>query len=149
MNIKTFIADYAAGNLKQPRDGRRYVASVLFDGEKLYSYGTHYPLLFKVGEHLVCNDRGYSNTTARHISYVRQYADYCVKLPRYTTNTAADTIKAAALAEITENEELIAEALERQIKRPRYEATYQRTIDRAEDRIQQLKALITVAEAAL
>ena len=149
MKTSTFIERVAAGLEPQPRNGRKYVSSVLFDGEKLYSYGTHYPLLFKVGPHWVCNDRGYSNTTARHISYARREADYCVQLPRYTTNTQPDTIKAAALAEIQEQRELIAEALERQIKRPRYEATYQRTIDRAEERITQLTELVKVAEAAL
>lgn len=125
------------------------VSSVRYDGERLYSYGPHYPLLFKVGTYWVCNDRGYSNTTARHISYARQNADFCVELPRYETNTDPATIKAAALSEIEEHKETIAEMLERQVKRPRYEESYQRKIGEAEDRIQKLRDLVIAADAAL
>jgi hypothetical protein len=50
------------------------------DGDRLYSYGNHYPLLFRVaskgGRMLwVVNDGGYSATTSKHIAYARAHAD--------------------------------------------------------------------------
>lgn len=51
-------------------------SSVFIDGGAIYSYGYHYPLLFKVRNHYgreitVRNVTGYSNTTARHIMWSR------------------------------------------------------------------------------
>lgn len=51
-------------------------AHVFFDGDKIYSYGYHYLLAEfitnKDGElAIMINDRGYSNSTAEHISEVR------------------------------------------------------------------------------
>lgn len=149
MNTRDFIESVANGTAKKPRNGTRYVSSVMYDGERLFSYGSHYPLLFKVGTYWVCNDRGYSNTTAKHISHARQYADFCVHLPRNSSLTTPAQIASAARVEIKENEDMILDALERQIKRPRYEATYQKSIERAEARIEQLKALIVAAEAVI
>lgn len=46
-----------------------------------YSYGPHYPLLFKVqGLGWVANVRGYSNTTAKHIGYASMHALHRVDL---------------------------------------------------------------------
>ncbi len=33
----------------------------------LYSFGRHYPLMFKLGWHLFINNHWYSNTTSKHI----------------------------------------------------------------------------------
>lgn len=48
----------------------------------MYSYGYHYPLLFKVNGLSFVNTAGYSNTTSKHIAYARSYADYQVDLYR-------------------------------------------------------------------
>lgn len=60
-------------------------ASVFATNDRIYSYGYHYPLLFTVttpsGRSLwVCNDGGYSVTTARHISYCSPLADVCAPI---------------------------------------------------------------------
>jgi hypothetical protein len=51
-------------------------SSVTYDGEHFYSYGKHYPLLVLVGDEYLLNDSGYSNTTAKHISYARPHSSY-------------------------------------------------------------------------
>lgn len=45
-------------------------SSIKKDGlGNIYSYGSHYPLLFTVNGFTFRNVRGYSNTTAKHISW--------------------------------------------------------------------------------
>ena len=53
----------------------------------MYSYGYHYPLLFKVNGLTFVNTRGYSNTTSKHINYCRPYARYQVELYRDETGS--------------------------------------------------------------
>jgi hypothetical protein len=89
MTSKQFIADCVAGKIKQPKDGRKYNSSIMWDGETVYSYGTHYPLLFKVAGVWVVNDRGYSNTTGKHISWAGQFADYRLNLIASFSGTPA------------------------------------------------------------
>lgn len=54
-------------------DGESKTLSSIFkDGKgNIYSYGSHYPLLFSVGGLNFRNNVGYSNTTGRHISWSR------------------------------------------------------------------------------
>jgi len=146
MKTSTFIERCANGYEGTPRRGTKTVASVMWDGETLYSYGPHYPLLFKVAGQWVCNDRGHSVTTSKHIGQARQYSDFNVELQGSDTSAAA--VISSAFAEIKRNDATIAEALERQIKRPRYEHVYQRAIDAAEERTAQLYALINAAGRA-
>ncbi len=55
-------------------------ANVFFEGNKIYSYGYHYLLAEFVGDYIVINDTGYSNTTQKHISEIksatRQYKQF-------------------------------------------------------------------------
>ena len=56
-------------------------SSVFFYGDKIYSFGYHYLLgEFIDDKTIVINDKGYSNTTSKHISYVssgtRQYKQF-------------------------------------------------------------------------
>lgn len=62
------------------KKGRKWCSSVVADDNVIYSYGDHYPLLWQVvtptGQKLwVCNTRGYSNTTGKHISWSSWRAD--------------------------------------------------------------------------
>lgn len=50
------------------------VSSVFLENGVFYSYGYHYPLMIKTSAGWVVNDRGYSNTTAKHINWCRPYA---------------------------------------------------------------------------
>ena len=47
----------------------------------IYSYGYHYPLLFKINGHNVRNVRGYSSTTARHILWSRDIDAIDIEMP--------------------------------------------------------------------
>ena len=56
-------------------------SSVFFYGDKIYSFGYHYLLAeFIDDKTILINDKGYSNTTSKHISYVasgtRQYKQF-------------------------------------------------------------------------
>lgn len=53
-----------------PSTKDRHCSSVFADQDgNIYSYGFHYPLLFKVGRLQFRNCSGYSNTTAKHINW--------------------------------------------------------------------------------
>ena len=89
-------------------EGRNQSGSIFFEYAKVYSYGYHYLLgQFIDKETILINDKGYSNTTAKHInslsgatSHKRQFfktkcelefvhptiKDYLQKLPRATKN---------------------------------------------------------------
>jgi hypothetical protein len=59
--------------------------NMFFEGNKIYSYGRHYLLAEILSETntIVINDKGYSNTTQKHISLItqatRQYKQYFTK----------------------------------------------------------------------
>lgn len=57
-------------------------SSVFTDRDgNVYSYGYHYPLLFKVGGLVFVNTTGYSSTTNRHIYWAKQAVGYeCVSV---------------------------------------------------------------------
>lgn len=86
MNTRTFIEKQKERIEKGEtlRNGERYHASVLATDTVIYSYGTHYPLLFQIdtinGKKWVLNNAGYSNTTSKHIGYAGLYADIRVPL---------------------------------------------------------------------
>jgi hypothetical protein len=89
MNTKQFIEKHSNriknGGKFITRDGYNRCASVRCSIDTIYSYGYHYPLLWKVVnpqgiELMVCNDSGYSNTTSKHIGKAAMYADLCVHL---------------------------------------------------------------------
>ena len=53
-------------------EGRTSSGNVFFEGKKIYSYGYHYLLGEFINDNtIIINDRGYSSTTAKHISYLR------------------------------------------------------------------------------
>jgi hypothetical protein len=56
--------------------------SLVFQNGVLFSYGRHYPLLFKIKGFIFCNIAGYSMTTAKHIVYSGYLSDYTVRLTR-------------------------------------------------------------------
>lgn len=67
-------------------EGRNTSNTIFFEGNKIYSYGYHYLLgKFLDQNTILINDKGYSNTTAKHISMLigatSQYKQY------YTTKT--------------------------------------------------------------
>lgn len=45
-------------------------SNMFFDGDTIYSYGYHFPMAIKWNGRLLYNDQRYSNSTARHQSYV-------------------------------------------------------------------------------
>jgi dihydroorotate dehydrogenase len=71
--------DYVQANAFKP-DTRH--GNLFTDGNgTMYSYGHHYPLLFKVNGLKFINAMGYSNTTAKHISHARSLAQHEVHIP--------------------------------------------------------------------
>lgn len=81
MKTQDFIAREFGNN-----DGRiKNCSSVVKDVDgNIYSYGSHYPLVFKVFGVTFINTAGYSTTTARHILWARRavYDPIEIKLPR-------------------------------------------------------------------
>lgn len=55
----------------------RWCSSIYKDSYgNIFSYGKHYPLLFKIAGEAFVNDSGYSVTTAKHIGWAKQATDY-------------------------------------------------------------------------
>jgi len=95
-------------NLQEQINGRTSNFNIYFEYNKIYSYGSHYLLgeILKNGN-IIINNKGYSNTTSKHISLLtsatrnrKQYfteqiktqavlntlKEYINKLPRATKN---------------------------------------------------------------
>lgn len=96
MDSQTFITKQKERieNSETLKKGEKRLASLMADDNIIYSYGYHYPLLFQVttpeGKKIwVCNNSGYSNTTAKHISLASWQADICVEV----SNMDYDSIK--------------------------------------------------------
>ncbi len=70
MKTAQFIAKAWNGETKAKRCANVFIEG---QGEKMaiYSYGYHYPLLFKVAGKTVRNVRGYSSSTGKHIAWSR------------------------------------------------------------------------------
>lgn len=82
--------EFIKKNYNVPSTRERRCSSVFADNKgNIYSYGWHYPLLFEVDGLNFINTMGYSNTTARHISWAWSAMDYSgvipVDLPRGTS----------------------------------------------------------------
>ena len=95
-----------------------YCASVCTDTEVIYSYGSHYPLLFRIetptGRKLwVCNNRGYSATTAKHISWASRFADIRTDIGCYEsfTHTKDRMTYENILASVAQRKEKIQETM--------------------------------------
>jgi hypothetical protein len=66
-NAQDCVHAFAQRETPQGRSG-----NVFFYGDKIYSYGYHYLLAEFIDDRtIVINDSGYSNTTSKHIGYVR------------------------------------------------------------------------------
>lgn len=78
-------------NVGETRADKKFCSSVMVDNNGIvYSYGYHYPLAWIRNGQGYVNTAGYSNTTARHISWARRALGdklgynnvYGVELPR-------------------------------------------------------------------
>lgn len=92
--------DFIKKTYQVPSDRERHCSSVFTDYDgNVYSYGYHYPLLFRVGGLDFVNDRGYSVTTAKHIGWAHSAIDYTgisVELPshiRYPRDLTLEDIR--------------------------------------------------------
>lgn len=159
MKTSEFITQCATGYAaSKPRGGMKRVNRIAWDGEIVYSYGTHYPLLIPLksaqasrGFVWVLNDRGYSVTTSKHIGMAGRFARYRVEIPRtFGTSHAVSParLKEAAQMEHIENTKEIAALEAKAAARPRYAATYNRQAQEMRDRNAQLMELIAACEAA-
>lgn len=108
MTTRDFIAKCVRGEIRK----NKTVSSVVYDAglEVIYSYGSHYPLLFKIKDRWILNDHGYSNTTAKQINHASPYADYVVDLNNsgrggygyHAVEPTAENVAASVDAELDE-----------------------------------------------
>lgn len=107
MRSEDFIGQCVRGEQQRSKT----VASIYWDGETVYSYGKHYPLLINISGNWILNDRGYSSTTGKHISWAREYADGVVSIPNGVTSynsfngVSVNEIRGYIVDEITEKSE--------------------------------------------
>lgn len=79
MNHAQHLAKYASHlNNKDVND--KTVSNIIFQNGAFFSYGSHYPLLWKIGSYNFVNTSGYSQSTARHICRASVHATYQVDL---------------------------------------------------------------------
>jgi hypothetical protein len=68
MNNQQVAHLWASGNKASGKGSNFY-----FEGDTIYSYGSHFPIARRVTEGFyLITERGYSNSTSRHISYTRR-----------------------------------------------------------------------------
>ena len=106
--------------------------NLLFSSGILYSYGTHYPLQFKIKNYIFVNTSGYSATTGRHIGLCER--DFEVKLhfiESYSEVNKKNVLKALKLEK---------ECLEKEISELSKRAWKQR--ENKENRISEIKKAI-------
>ena len=103
----------------------------------MYSYGYHYPLLFKVNGLSFVNVRGYSNTTAKHISYARPLAQFEVKFYDNGNNITPEIVKEALNREKEYLNEQIANIKRKNTKK---EARLQQRVEEINTAIKALEA---------
>jgi hypothetical protein len=102
MTTKQFIDD----TFGVPSNTNRKCSSVFADTDgNIYSYGYHYPLLFKVDGLTFRNTSGYSTTTAKHISYCSRFDAIDVELDVH------DRLRSLTLADIEERLEMMRDKL--------------------------------------
>lgn len=69
--------DFIAKTYNTTAARERRCSSVFTDYQgTVYSYGYHYPLAFNINGLDFVNTRGYSNTTAKHISWAQRALNY-------------------------------------------------------------------------
>ena len=69
--------EFIERNLDTKPSTTKWCSSVCQDTNgDFYSYGSHYPLLFKVAGHWFVNTTGYSNTTSKHINWAWSAVGY-------------------------------------------------------------------------
>jgi hypothetical protein len=83
MTSKEFIARCAEKIERGESINNKSCSSIFAHGDTIYSYGTHYPLLFRVqklnGQKVwVVNDGGYSATTGKHVGWAISAMQYDV-----------------------------------------------------------------------
>jgi hypothetical protein len=81
----------------QRQSSRGRASSIFFEYDKIYSYGYHYLLGEFIDDNtILINDKGYSNTTSKHISYLiggtRQYKQF------FTTRCDIDLVHKQVLS---------------------------------------------------
>ena len=96
MNTKDFIKLNFNNSI-----GIKRCSSVMSNNGAIFSYGYHYPLLFRVNGLNFRNTAGYSSTTLRHISWTRDIEAVDVKLDseavRVINSGASDIDKLRAI----------------------------------------------------
>jgi hypothetical protein len=89
--VFTDISQVAHLWANQLQDEARNSGNFYFNGKTIYSYGGHFPIAKHIeldGERAVLfTTRGYSNTTAKHISVVRQAASHLNVIKCHNPNT--------------------------------------------------------------
>ncbi len=100
--MKTVFDNYSCIHTfaQQAQDnGRTSNGNIFFEGKKIYSYGYHYLLGEFIDENtILINDKGYSNSTAKHIGILRsatsQYRQF------YKTKTDIDYLHTHILSHL-------------------------------------------------
>lgn len=121
-------------------------SSVFAENGDIYSYGYHYPLLFRIKGQAVRNVRGYSNTTQRHIMWSRDVDAidvHCYNTFRLFGGENSDDI---ALISLIASQTDYVESIKRQMDAKKRKDTQvyhwlEVDYDRAMDNLDKLKAL--------
>lgn len=142
MTTKTFIEKALRGTTRRTMF-QSLVVRTQDDDITVYSYGPHYPLVKIINGKAFINTRGYSTTTARHISWAFSAAaaivgNNCYHVPlEYASQLEPDTIQRDAMAE---RNRLLAEMDAKKRKDTQVYKWLQIQVDRMNDTIQAVYA---------
>lgn len=115
MTSRQFIEKNFGVPLQKDRSG----SSIWADNKgNIYSYGRHYPLLFKVNGITFRNTAGYSNTTSRHIGWCRGFEAIDVQLSgcgQYSWNHPENRDKVPYLLSMGAHDDTILKAIRKDL----------------------------------
>jgi hypothetical protein len=104
MKQRDFVADYAFYMREGIQKPERSCSAIYYRDGVIYSYGSHYPLLWPVksksGRVLLCvNATGYSMTTSKHIGYASMVSDIAIHNTGEAGRTSTEAIRAQIQSE--------------------------------------------------
>lgn len=95
--------DFIRSNLNTKPSRTKWCSSVAqYEDGNFYSYGPHYPLLFKLGKHWMVNTMGYSASTSKHIGWAHQATIRTLSVDLQGSSISRANVKASLLKQVKE-----------------------------------------------
>lgn len=146
-----------AENWRAQTKSEGHSMNMFFEHDAIYSYGYHFPMalmtnkLYNGRAIILQNSDGYSNSTAKHLNYMRQecHGDAVIEMPtevlkealNYFRDNGNGTIGGLKVRIEKHLSNVISEAVEKRDRARTRKEMHQYTIDKASEQLEVLKHL--------